>query len=104
MIGILAALAISQASASLIGEPEAKQLALTVARARLARGAKANRSDAAVDQTGRSKTSLYYTASATNPCLPGQAVCSSLLGHFRVERTTGQVFDEDIEPERPVSD
>ena len=82
---------------------DARQEVLAVARQRLSHSANQNGSGAVLRLDHADKTSFYFNAYATRPCLPGQAICSSLIGHFRVDRQSRAVFDEDVEPERRVS-
>lgn len=87
---------------SLMQEGKAHQEVLAVARHRLSRSASRNKSDVSVRLDHADHASFFFEAQATHPCLPGQDVCSSLLGHFRVDRQSGSVFDIDGEPERQV--
>ena len=82
---------------------EARQEVLAVAQQRLNHSTNQNRSGAAVRLEHADKTGFFFDAHATRPCLPGQDVCSSLIGHFRVDRQCGAVFDKDVEPERRIS-
>lgn len=87
-----------------LNKNDARQKALAVARHRISHSDYRYRSDAAVKLDHADRTSFFFDAHATRPCRPGQAVCSSLLGHFRVDRDSGAVFDEDVEPERRIPD
>ena len=90
-------------AAPVMDKTNARREVLTVARERLSHSANRNGSDAVIRLERASKTSFFFDAHATRPCLPGQDVCSSLIGHFRVDRQSGAVFDEDVEPERRVT-
>jgi hypothetical protein len=91
------------AAATAINTADARQKVLAVARQRLSLSADKNGSDASLRLDHADKTGFFFAAHATHPCLSGQDVCSSLIGHFRVDRQSGAVFDEDVQPERPVS-
>lgn len=85
-------------AAPVITEGKAHQEVLAVALQRLNHSANPNRSNAKVRLDHVDPASFFFAAHATRPCQPSQDVCSSLLGHFRVDRHTGAVFDEDVEP------
>jgi hypothetical protein len=91
------------AASPAFNEGEARQEVLAVARQRLRQSANQNGSDVALRLNHADKSSFFFDVHATRPCLPGQDVCSSLIGHFRVDRQTRAVFDEDAEPERRIS-
>ena len=82
-----------------LNKVDARQEVLTIARQRLSPSAKQNGADAILSLDHADKTSFYFNAHATRPCLPGQETCSSLMGHFRIDRQSRAVFDEDVEPE-----
>ncbi len=85
-----------------ISEQAAHQKVVTAARQRLIQSHHWPRSDANVLLDHADNDSFFFDANATNPCEPGQDVCSSLLGHFRVDRRSGALFDIDMEPEQEV--
>lgn len=101
MIGLLAGLALA-ALPRPMNKADAHREVLAVARDRLSPSAKQRGSDVNVRLDHADHASFFFDAHATHPCLPGQDVCSSLIGHFRVDRQSGGVFDEDAEPERPI--
>lgn len=84
-------------------EASARREVRTVAYQRLSHAANRNASNAVIRLDRADKTSFFFDAHASRPCLPSQDVCSSLIGHFRVDRRSGVVFDEDVEPERRVT-
>lgn len=43
--------------------------------------------------------SFTFSVHAADGCSGGQAVCSTLIGHFRVDKATGTVTDADREPD-----
>ena len=90
-------------AAPLISEGMARQEVLVLARQRLNHSANPNKSDANVRLDHADHASFFFVAHATRPCLPGQDVCSSLLGHFRVVRQSGAIFDEDAAPQNDYS-
>ena len=87
----------------LISEGMARQEVLVLARQRLNHSANPNKSDANVRLDHADHASFLLVAYATRPCLPEQNVCSSLLGHFRVDRQSGAIFDEDAAPRNDPS-
>jgi hypothetical protein len=87
----------------LLSEGMARQEVLVLARQRLNHSANPNKSDANVRLDHADHASFFFVAHATRPCLPGQDVCSSLLGHFRVDRQSGAIFDEDTTPQNDPS-
>ena len=87
----------------IVNRGKAHEEVMAIARERLTHSANQNGSDAKVRLYQTDHRSFFFAAHATRPCLPGQEVCSSLIGHFRVDRQSGAVFDDDAEPERQVS-
>ena len=90
-------------AAPLISERMARQEVLALARQRLSHSANPNESDAKVRLVHADHTSFFFVAHATRPCLPGQDVCSSLLGYFRVDRQSDAILDEDAAPQNDHS-
>jgi hypothetical protein len=86
-------------AAPLVSERMARQEVLALARQRLNDSANPNKSDAKVRLVHADHASFSFVAHATRPCLPGQGVCSSLLGHFRVDRQSDAILDEDAAPQ-----
>lgn len=82
-----------------ISEKMAHQEVLAIARQRLSHSVNPNKADANVRLDHADRTSFFFDAHATRPCLPGQNVCSSLIGHFRVDRQSGGIFDDDVAPQ-----
>jgi len=82
-----------------ISKDMARQEVSAVARQRLSDSAKSNNPGVNVRLVHADHVSFSFVAHATRPCLPGQDVCSSLLGHFRVDRQNGAIVDEDAEPQ-----
>lgn len=86
-------------AAPLVSERMARQEVLALARQRLNHSANPNKSDVKVRLVHADHASFSFVAHATRPCLPGQDVCSSLLGHFRVDRQSDAILDEDAAPQ-----
>ena len=72
----------------------AKQLATAAAERRLSNEARRRGVHARLRLDERTSEGWMFRAAAIPACLPGQAVCSNLIGHFTVRRT-GDVVDAD---------
>lgn len=90
-------------AAPLISEGMARQEVLVLVRQRLNGSPNPNNSDANIRLDHADHASFFFVAHATRPCLPGQDVCSSLLGYFRVDRQNGAIIDEDAAPQNDDS-
>ncbi len=51
-----------------------------------------------VRQKAEDDRSFTFSVHAADGCLPGQPVCSTLIGHYRVGKATGTVLDADRDP------
>ncbi len=47
--------------------------------------------------SGRTSYGWSFELRATHPCRPGQAVCSSLVGHYSVDKRSLRVQEDDLD-------
>lgn len=83
-------------------ERAAAQLVIQIAADQRSGGnanANANAKSNNVRLEGQDGQNFSFSVHSASGCLPGQPVCSTLIGHFRVDKEHGTIFDADRHPD-----